>query len=125
MADGFATAGGVNYKVTPEYLQQAVTDTNSTANDVANELSQLQTFIVSLEDVWGGMAHDQFQTLMADFNLYGKMLHDALTDIASGLQGNYVNYVDSEMANLKSLSALGEEVPGMSLRNAAPRINVN
>lgn len=111
MADGSVTTGGVNYKVTPEYLQQAATDTTNTATEVGDELAQLKTFVMSLEDVWGGIAHNQFTTLMLDFDTYARMLHDALTGIAGGLRGNYANYVESEQTNLNTLTSLGEQVP--------------
>lgn len=111
MSDGFVSSGGVNYRVTPEYLQQATTDTVNTASDISQGLSELKSFVMSLEDVWGGIAHTQFTVLMNEYDIYASMLHDALTDIASGLQGNYVNYVNSEQENVNNLIALGEDVP--------------
>lgn len=108
---GDVTVGGVHYHVTPEYLAQAVADTNSTANEIADQLSDLQKYVQSVEAAWGGIAADQFNILMQDYNIYATMLHDALTDIADGLQGNYVNYVNSEEQNINNLRALGEELP--------------
>jgi WXG100 family type VII secretion target len=111
MSDGSVTSGGVSYKVTPEYLQQASSDTTKTALEIETELAALKAFVASLEDVWGGIAHDQFQVLMADYDTYATMLHNALTGIAGGLQGNYVNYVESEQTNVNTLIALGEDIP--------------
>jgi hypothetical protein len=50
-----------------------------------------------------GPAWGQFETLMADYKIYATMLQNALTDIASGLNGNYVNYSDAEAANLANI----------------------
>ncbi|MDX6355775.1 MAG: hypothetical protein QOF98_2678 [Streptomyces sp.] len=105
------TSGGVTYNVTPEYLQQASSDTTKTAQEIDGELAALKAFVMSLEDVWGGIAHDQFQILMADYDTYAKMLHNSLTGIAGGLQGNYVNYVESEQTNVNTLIGLGEDIP--------------
>lgn len=105
------TVGGVTYQVTPEYLADAATSCGSTASEVQTQLSQLRTFVTGLEDVWRGIAHDQFTTLMAEFDTYSAMLHDALIDIGNGLEGNYVNYVNSEVQNIKNLNALGEDIP--------------
>lgn len=110
-AEGHVTIGGVNYHVTPEYVAQAATDTNNTASDVHDKLNDLQRYVRSLEDVWGGIARDHFITLMQDYDNYAKMLHDALTHIAGGLQGTYTNYVQSEQQNINNLRALGEDIP--------------
>jgi hypothetical protein len=40
------------------------------------------------------------------------MLHQALTGIASGLQGNYVNYSQSEERNISNLQAVSGAIPG-------------
>jgi WXG100 family type VII secretion target len=105
------TSGGVNYHVTPMYLAQAVADTNNTASYVREKLDELKTYVQQLEDVWGGIARDQFMILMQDYDVYANMLHDALVNIAGGLQGTYVNYVQSEEQNINNLRGLGEEIP--------------
>jgi WXG100 family type VII secretion target len=105
------TVGGVTYRVTPEYVAQASADTARTAGEISTELAQLKTYVNSLEDVWQGIAHNQFQTLMAEYDIYANMLHEALMNISKGLEGNYVNYKSSEQQNLSNLSALGEDLP--------------
>ncbi|MGW7576436.1 WXG100 family type VII secretion target [Streptomyces sp. NPDC054765] len=111
---GNATAGGVTYRVTPEYLAHAAASCQSTASDIDTILAQIKTYVVNLESVWQGIAHNQFQALMADYDTYGRMLHEALTGIGSGLHGNYVNYVDSEQTNINSLVAVNGSIPGKS-----------
>jgi WXG100 family type VII secretion target len=109
--DGSASVGGVNYRVSPEYVAQAATDTRNTADQIATQLAELKAFVVSLEEVWGGMAHQQFNVLMQDYDIYASMLHDALTGIEGGLRGTYTNYVESERQNITNLRALGEDLP--------------
>ena len=60
---------------------------------------------------WQGSAHNAFDTLMNDYDIYARMLHDALTDIASGLRGNYVNYADSEQTNLNNIVTVDLPAP--------------
>jgi hypothetical protein len=43
---------------------------------------------------------------MAEYDIYAKMLHESLVDIASGLRGNYVNYTESEQSNVTNLKNL-------------------
>jgi WXG100 family type VII secretion target len=103
--------GGVHYEVTPEYLSNASTNTEKTANEIARQLAEIKNYVLSLESVWQGVAHNQFQTLMQEYDTYARMLHDALHGISQGLHGNYVNYKESEAQNLTNLTRLGEDVP--------------
>ncbi|MCW2944019.1 MAG: hypothetical protein JWR24_736 [Actinoallomurus sp.] len=105
------TVGGVTYRVTPEYLAQAATNTDQTAAEIDAVLAQIKSYVVNLESSWQGIAQQQFQVLMQEYDIYAKMLHDALTGISSGLRGNYVNYRDSEQTNINNLNALGAEIP--------------
>lgn len=108
------SVGGVTYRVTPEYLAEASTNTATTATQIAGELAELKLYVTSLEQSWQGIAHSQFQNLMAQYDIYARMLNDALDGISKGLQGNYVNYKDTEQQNLNNLTALGEDVPNPS-----------
>ncbi|MCM2422930.1 MULTISPECIES: WXG100 family type VII secretion target [unclassified Streptomyces] len=101
----------MTYRVTPEYLANASSNTSSTAGEISGQLSELKSYVTSLEASWQGIAHNQFQTLMAEYDIYARMLHDALEGISKGLQGNYVNYKDSEQQNVNNLIALGDDVP--------------
>lgn len=105
------TVGGVTYKVTPEYLSNAATSTTNTATEIDGILAQIRSYVVSLEASWQGVAYNTFQTLMAEYDIYAKMLHDSLTDIASGLRGNYVNYTESEQTNINNLQSLDSSLP--------------
>lgn len=109
------SVGGVTYHVTPEYLANAATNTMSTANEISSQLSEIKTYVTSLEASWKGIAHNQFQTLMSEYDIYAQMLHDALEGISKGLHGNYVNYKESEQQNVTNLIKLGDSVPKPSV----------
>jgi WXG100 family type VII secretion target len=105
------TVGGVTYRVTPEYLSASATSTDNTAAEIDVILAQIRAYVVNLEASWQGVAQQTFQTLMAEYDVYAKMLHDSLIDIASGLRGNYVNYTESEQTNINNLKSLDATLP--------------
>lgn len=105
------SVGGVTYRVTPEYLAEASASTATTASEIAGQLADLKSYVTSLEASWQGIAHVQFQTLMAEYDIYARMINDSLEGISRGLQGTYVNYKDTEQQNLNNLTALGADVP--------------
>lgn len=110
--DPSVTVGGVTYRVTPEYLAGAAADTTNTAAQIDAELADIKTYVFSLEASWRGMAHDRFTGLMAQYDILARMLHNALTGISGGLQGNYINYKESEQQNLANLNTIEASMPG-------------
>jgi WXG100 family type VII secretion target len=106
------TGSGGGYGVTPEYIQAAAASANATADNIMEQLDALKSYVVSLEDAWKGIAADTFAALMTDYGIYSQMLYQALVDIASGLQGNFVNYSESEQQNISNLKVVGSSVPG-------------
>ncbi|BCY11910.1 WXG100 family type VII secretion target [Actinoplanes sp. L3-i22] len=98
--------GGVTYHVTPDVVSGAATDTQTTAQEMAELIADIRTYVVSLEDVWQGVASNQFQQLMHDYDTFARTLQDALAGISSGLHGTYLNYRDTEIANLNDLQAV-------------------
>jgi WXG100 family type VII secretion target len=110
MADP-VTVGDVTYNVTLDYLMDARTSTDNTAAEIDVILGQIRAYVVNLEASWQGVAQQTFQTLMAEYDIYAKMLHDSLVDISAGLQGNYVNYHDAEQTNITNLRALDATLP--------------
>jgi WXG100 family type VII secretion target len=105
------SVGGVTYRVTPEYLSTAATSTDNTAAEIDIVLGQIRAYVVNLEASWQGVAHQTFQTLMAEYDVYAKMLRESLADISAGLRGNYVNYTQSEQANINNLKSLDASLP--------------
>jgi WXG100 family type VII secretion target len=94
------------FNVTPEYVSQAAAACQSTAGDIQEQLASLQTYIVNMEGWWKGIASTTFQELMTEYSTYSAMLYNALTDIGSGLNGNYVNYTDTENANIATITSI-------------------
>ena len=91
------------YKVTPEELTAAAGFIENRAAEIEAKIAALGVYVQSLNEYWQGSAHQAFETLMADYNIYARMLHNALTDVVGGLRGNYVNYVASEQANIANI----------------------
>src|SRR5579871_1705730 len=87
---------GSGFKVTPEDVAAAAAYIDGQAADIDGKISALGSYVAGLATYWQGSAHQAFETLMADYRTYALMLHNALTDIASGLRGNYVNYSTAE-----------------------------
>jgi WXG100 family type VII secretion target len=106
------TDSGMEFGVTPEYIQAAANSTNATAENIAEQLSDLKSYVVWLESQWKGIAAQTFSALMTDYDIYSQMLNQALVDIASGLQGNYVNYSQSEEQNISNLKTVNGSIPG-------------
>ncbi|MER5794225.1 WXG100 family type VII secretion target [Streptomyces sp. NPDC001980] len=95
-----------DFKVTPEQISDAAVSCDNTAAQIQGQLTELKTYVANLESSWQGIAQDTFQALMQEYDIYSRMLHDALTDIASGLRGNYVNYGDAEQQNINSINTI-------------------
>jgi len=107
-----AAAGNGDYKVTPDEVFSAAAAANSTAENVAEQLAGIKGYVLSFEGAWQGIAANTFQALMHDYDVYGTMLNQSLTDIARGLHGNYVNYTETEAENLRGLQAVNGSIPG-------------
>jgi WXG100 family type VII secretion target len=103
--------GTVNYRVTPAEVSAAAVAVDSTAAEIQTQLGTLKTYVVNVESIWRGIAGNTFQALMVDYDIFANMLHNALTDIASGLRGNYVNYVESEQLNISNLQVVHATLP--------------
>jgi WXG100 family type VII secretion target len=92
--------------VTAADIQAASTATRQTAEEVQSDLNDLRRYVLDVEATWQGVASNTFQVLMHDFDVNSAMLNQALTDIASGLDGNYVNYAGTEEQLVKGLQAV-------------------
>ena len=101
----------MDFKVTPEYVANAATNCDSTANEIRAQLGTLRNYVVSIEAEYQGVAATTFQALMADYDRFGRMLNEALTDIGAGLRGNSNNYIEAESQNAANLAPLNTSVP--------------
>jgi WXG100 family type VII secretion target len=101
------------FRVTPEMVHGASISCSQTAEQISQQLGVLRNYVVGLEASWHGVAQDTFQQLMTDWDIYARMMHDALTNISLGLQGNFVNYTDTEAENVRNLQPIGgQAMPG-------------
>ena len=104
-----------DFKVTPEYVNNAATSCDTTAGTVQGQLASLKSYVMGFQGLWTGPAAAQFQTLMYDFDIFAKVLHDALADIGNGLRNNFANYTDTESENLANLVKVNGVIPGAKL----------
>jgi WXG100 family type VII secretion target len=94
------------FQVTNEYLSESATLCKNVAGEIQEDLAELQSYIQKVEGWWHGIASNTFQDLMVEYSTYSAMLYNALTDIGSGLEGNYVNYQQTEQANITTITAI-------------------
>lgn len=92
-----------DFWVTPHDLELAANRTRTGAANTQEQLNMLKNFVLGLESFWTGSAQKQFMLLMHDFDVYSNMLIESLDNIASGMDGNRVNYESTEQANLRNL----------------------
>jgi WXG100 family type VII secretion target len=92
-----------DFWVTPHDLELAANRTRTGASTVQDHLNMLRSYVLGLESFWTGSAQKQFMLLMHDFDVYSNMLIESLNNIASGMDGNRVNYESTEQANLRNL----------------------
>ncbi|MFF5076586.1 WXG100 family type VII secretion target [Actinoplanes sp. NPDC000266] len=103
------------FQLTPELIKKASLDSYATADSVWQHLAELRNYVLELEQTWQGVAQNTFQQLMTDFDIYARMMNDALRDIGQGLDGNYVNYLDTEQQNIANLKPVsGQLMPGQT-----------
>lgn len=112
---GSGTGGawpGSGYQVTAAEVRAAALSAHNIAEEVDTELNSLRTYIEDVQETWHGVASNTFGVLMTDFNAFGAMLVNALKDISSGLNGNYVNYTGTEDVNNANLKTVNGQIPG-------------
>jgi WXG100 family type VII secretion target len=102
------------FQVTPDDLQQAAVYVSNSAQNIMTQIQQLGAYAQGLSDYWQGSAQQAFEALMADYNTYATMLDNALTDISSGLNGNYVNYTQAEQTNLSNIVSVQLPAPNFT-----------
>jgi WXG100 family type VII secretion target len=112
---GSGTGGAApdsGYRVTTAEVHAAAVAAQNTADEVHAELNSLRAYVEDVQATWHGVSSNTFTALMTDFNVFATMLVDALHDISSGLNGNYVNYSETEAANIANLKTVNGQIPG-------------
>ncbi|GAA2746007.1 WXG100 family type VII secretion target [Kitasatospora cinereorecta] len=108
--------GTSGFRVTPEEVQHAAVQVDSTASTIQQQLDALKAYVrTNVESYWQGDAHRAFDIYMAEWDIYAAMLHEALTGIAQGLRGTYVNYSSSEESAMQKINQLQGELPPLRL----------
>ena len=100
------TRDGVLYRVTAHELNLAAAECRRVEATVREQLDGLKSYVQSLEDDWRGVAFQQFQILMGEYDANAALLEEALTAIAGGLDGTSHNYVDAEAAAVSAISSI-------------------
>ncbi|MFY1672102.1 WXG100 family type VII secretion target [Plantactinospora sp. WMMB334] len=103
------------FQVTPEYISTAATDCDTAGSEIDQQLAQVRQYVVSLREEWEGVAAQNFDSVMHDFDVFGTMLHNALLNIGAGLRGTFNNYVDVEDFAAQNLVTVNNEIPGVYL----------
>jgi WXG100 family type VII secretion target len=101
--------------ITPQMLQAGATSCYQTAQEVNTELASLRSYVEELAGQWLGVSSLAYQNLMSDYDRYGKMLNDALTQIGDGLLNNMHNYTTTEATIESGLAAVNGAIPGARL----------
>ena len=78
-------AGG--FTVTPEELDQLVTDIHNVDDSVQSQLSAVRNTVDTVASGWQGAAFTAFQTLINRFDEDARKLQEALRTIADGISG--------------------------------------
>lgn len=101
------------FEVTPQYVAEAAADCSNGATEIEQQLQATRAYVFALRDEWDGVAAKNFDALMADFDAFGVMLHNALINIGDGLRGNFNNYTAVEEFATDNLVAVDGEIPGV------------
>jgi WXG100 family type VII secretion target len=107
-----AASPGTDFSVTPADVSAAANSARNTAANITEQLGTLKSYVVSLEAEWKGIAAGTFSALMTDYDIYAQMLNQVLTGISDGLNGNFVNYSESEQQNISNLQSINGVLPG-------------
>jgi WXG100 family type VII secretion target len=100
-----------SFNVTPDELHQAATMVSNRADAIEQHIGELGRYVNNLGEFWQGSAHNAFDELMAQYWVYSGRMTNALTDISTALQGNFVNYSAAERAANTSLGAVALPPP--------------
>lgn len=80
-------------------VEQAASDVDSVAGQIAQELQDLKTYLAPLVATWEGSASGDYQALQNRWNQNADDLHKVLTEIAGNLRIAATNYTSAETTN--------------------------
>jgi len=92
-------ATGGNILVTFGAVQQAQGDTQTTANNLNQQLGDLKSYLQPLVATWTGAASSDYQAKQAQWDQAQQALNDILARISMALGTAHTNYVSTEQTN--------------------------
>lgn len=85
--------------VTFAAINEAATDTDSIASQIAQQLSDLKAFLAPLVATWSGQASSDFQALQAKWDTSAGDLNQVLRQMSQALRAAGEQYQATESAN--------------------------
>jgi 6 kDa early secretory antigenic target len=86
-------------QVTFGAVNEAAMDTDSIANQIAQQLSDLKAYLAPLVASWSGEASSDFQALQAKWDGSANDLNQVLRQISQSLRTAGDNYLNTERSN--------------------------
>jgi len=105
----------MEFRVTPEDIRLAAQNCRDTASRVDGYLGELRNYVTALIAEYQGSASVAFQAPMAQYDRDSDRLNNALLAIATGLDGNAMNYDETEFTNRRSYEQILTTLPSVNL----------
>ena len=86
-------------QVTFSAVNEAAMDADSIASQIAQQLSDLKTYLAPLVASWSGEASSDFQALQAKWDASANDLNQVLRQISQSLRTAGDNYLSTERSN--------------------------
>jgi early secretory antigenic target protein ESAT-6 len=92
-------SGDGHIQVTFGAVNEAAIDTDSIASQIAQQLSDLKSYLAPLVASWSGEASSDFQALQAKWDASANDLNQVLRQISQSLRSAGDNYLNTERSN--------------------------
>ena len=92
-------SGDGHIQVTFGAVNEAAIDTDSIASQIAQQLSDLKSYLAPLVASWSGEASSDFQALQAKWDASANDLNQVLRQISQSLRTAGDNYLSTERSN--------------------------
>jgi WXG100 family type VII secretion target len=92
-------SGDGHIQVTFGAVNEAAMDTDAIASQIAQQLSDLKTYLAPLVASWSGEASGDFQALQAKWDSSADDLNQVLRQISQSLRTAGDNYLNTERTN--------------------------
>ncbi|WP_157756797.1 WXG100 family type VII secretion target [Plantactinospora sp. KBS50] len=101
----------MEFKVTPETLVAAATNCRSVNSTIQNDIAAMRAYVAGLMSTYQGTAALALQALSDQWGRDATALNEVLNTIATGLDSNAGNYVESETTNTNNFQNLLGNLP--------------